>query len=71
MDSIALPVVSLIEERDFPNEKVMHGDGKIINLQLKSYLCALSKSNKIQQKQLLSLLKIVSIDNWGNFLMSR
>lgn len=71
MDSIALPVVSLIEERDFPKEKVMHGDGKIINLQLKSYLCALSKSNKIQQKQLLSLLKIVSIDNWGNFLMSR
>lgn len=71
MDSIALPVVSLIEERDFPMEKVMHGDRKIINLQLKSYLCALSKSNKIQQKQLLSLLKIVSIDNWGNFLMSR
>lgn len=71
MDSIALLVVSLIEERDFPKEKVMHGDGKIINLQLKSYLCALSKSNKIQQKQLLSLLKIVSIDNWGNFLMSR
>lgn len=71
MDSIALPMVSLIEERDFPKEKVMHGDGKIINLQLKSYLCALSKSNKIQQKQLLSLLKIVSIDNWGNFLMSR
>lgn len=71
MDSIALPVVSLIEERDFPKEKVMHGDGKIINLQLKSYLCVLSKSNKIQQKQLLSLLKIVSIDNWGNFLMSR
>lgn len=71
MDSIALPVVSLIEERHFPKEKVMHGDGKIINLQLKSYLCALSKSNKIQQKQLLSLLKIVSIDNWGNFLMSR
>lgn len=67
MDSIALPVVSLIEERDFPKEKVMHGDGKIINLQLKSYLCALSKSNKIQQKQLLSLLKIVSIDNWGEF----
>lgn len=71
MDSIALPMVSLIEERDFPKEKVMHGDGKIIKLQLKSYLCALSKSNKIQQKQLLSLLKIVSIDNWGNFLMSR
>lgn len=67
MDSIALPVVSLNEERDFPKEKVMHGDGKIINLQLKSYLYALSKSNKIQQKQLLSLLKIVSIDNWGNF----
>lgn len=28
MDNIALPVVSLIEERDFPKEKVIHGDRK-------------------------------------------
>lgn len=39
MDNIALPVVSLIEERDFPKEKVVHGDGKNNKPLLEEFVC--------------------------------